>query len=207
MNSYVYVHVHHDTGYPVIFYVGKGKGNRAWTRSARSKMWHWTVAKHGFTHEIVQSGLTDSEAIQIEVKLIKSIGRRDLGLGPLINFTDGGDGVAGRKRSAEEISRTSSKLRGQKRTPEQRANYRAGRAKVSKSVHKAVLDRNHQANIGKPLTQEHKDKIARSLLGQQRDPIVGKRISRALKGKVFTIEHRRRISEAKRGVPLRKRAS
>jgi hypothetical protein len=41
--------------------------------------------------------LCESEnfAIDLEKDLIKKIGRKDLGLGPLTNMTDGGDGMSG----------------------------------------------------------------------------------------------------------------
>jgi len=42
-----------------------------------------------------KDNLTEQEAFDLEKKLIKAIGRLDLGLGPLVNLTDGGEGVKG----------------------------------------------------------------------------------------------------------------
>lgn len=54
------------------------------------------------TFRILKSGLTIAEANTLEAKLIKSIGRRDRGLGPLTNQTDGGDGGTGRVVTQEQ---------------------------------------------------------------------------------------------------------
>jgi hypothetical protein len=95
---FVYIHRKVSTGEP--FYVGKGrlhKGQpwRAHDKCSRNKIWHRTVAKHGLVVEVIMSCVDDKAAQEFERQLIKEIGRRDLGLGPLINLTDGGDGHAG----------------------------------------------------------------------------------------------------------------
>lgn len=102
---YVYTHWHHDTGYPVCFYVGKGKDGRAWVSdSTRNKMWHSVVAKHGCDVVIHSEGLTEEQAFKVEAGLIRSIGRRDLGTGTLVNFSDGGYG--GPNGNPESIARS-----------------------------------------------------------------------------------------------------
>lgn len=45
--------------------------------------------------EIVEWFTHECDALDFEVSLIKEIGRRDLGLGSLLNLTDGGDGITG----------------------------------------------------------------------------------------------------------------
>jgi hypothetical protein len=91
---YVYIHLKADTREP--FYVGKGEGSRAWHSSPakRGRWWHSTVAKHGFVVVIVQDGLQEWAAYELERDLIALHGRRDLGLGPLTNLSDGGEGGA-----------------------------------------------------------------------------------------------------------------
>jgi hypothetical protein len=92
---YVYVHRRATTG--EIFYVGKGHGNRAWeTNVGRSKHWKRVVALCGFTVELIASGLREGYALKLETSLIALHGRRDTGHGPLVNFTDGGEGSTGR---------------------------------------------------------------------------------------------------------------
>lgn len=96
---YIYLHRQADSGEP--FYVGKGAVHRrepyrrAHAKQRRGEWWQRVAAKHGVVVEIVAHCLTDEEAQQQERALIARIGRHDLGLGPLVNLTDGGDGHAG----------------------------------------------------------------------------------------------------------------
>lgn len=99
---YVYIHRRADTGQP--FYVGKGSHRtrerkqsfeRARTRHSRSREWRSICKTAGPIVEIVASCKSDVAAQELETCLIAEIGRRDLGCGPLINITDGGDGHAG----------------------------------------------------------------------------------------------------------------
>lgn len=103
---YIYLHRHADSGEP--FYVGKGKlrrslaiYERAYETRSRGKHWMHVIAKHGLLVEIIAHCQTDEDAQHVERTLIAKIGRRDLGAGPLINRTDGGDGHAGIIASAE----------------------------------------------------------------------------------------------------------
>lgn len=64
---YVYRHVRLDTKQP--FYVGKGKGLRAWSRQ-RNKHWKGVATKYGFIVQIVKSGMDEAEALTLESKLI-----------------------------------------------------------------------------------------------------------------------------------------
>ena len=103
------------------FYIGKGKGNRAHTHSLhdRSSNFH----KRNKIAKIVREtgeypsvcfkrvGLTEREALELEVKLICSIGRNDLRLGPLTNLTDGGQGVSGKVWTKKQRQRLSAKLK------------------------------------------------------------------------------------------------
>lgn len=87
---YVYLHIKKDTGEP--FYVGKGKNNRAFSKQNRNKHWNNIVNKYGFDIILLEENLTDKDALTKEVYWIKRIGRKDLKQGPLVNFTDGGEG-------------------------------------------------------------------------------------------------------------------
>jgi hypothetical protein len=108
IDFYVYMHRRATTG--EIFYVGKGHGNRAWeTDVGRSRHWKGVVARCGFTVEIVTSGLQEWYALELEVGLIALHGRRDMGQGPLVNFTDGGEGSTGRVCKQETRDRIGAK--------------------------------------------------------------------------------------------------
>ena len=66
---YVYRHIRLDTGRP--FYVGKGKGIRAWSTRTRNLYWFNIVNKHGYKVEIVKFFQIEHDANQFEIKLIK----------------------------------------------------------------------------------------------------------------------------------------
>jgi len=86
----VYFHIRKDSG--EVFYVGIGNPDRAYDTWDRSIFWKRIVNKVGYNIEIIHTGLSLNEAIQYERKYIKKFGRRDLGLGNLVNMTDGGEG-------------------------------------------------------------------------------------------------------------------
>jgi hypothetical protein len=87
---YSYLHRRNDTG--EVFYVGKGSGRRADSRSDRNRHWRAVDRKHGRTVEIVARWRTAQEAYDHEIFLIDTM--RRLGH-PLVNMTDGGEGGNG----------------------------------------------------------------------------------------------------------------
>lgn len=91
---YVYIHRRKTTG--EVFYVGKGKNQRAFDKHSRKLLWHRIVKKHGLIVEIIADGLQEWYALELERELIAYYGRFDLGLGSLVNFTDGGESNSGR---------------------------------------------------------------------------------------------------------------
>src|ERR1700721_1362165 len=112
----VYQHRTADTN--ELFYVGIGMDiNRAQRIAQRSRIWTNVYKKHGRIVEILFSGISHDEAKQIEKYLIRFHGRRNDG-GILVNLTDGGHGVVGRKISDEEKKRISQRLTGRKQSAE-----------------------------------------------------------------------------------------
>jgi hypothetical protein len=90
---YVYLHRRNDTN--DVFYIGKGRGYRSRTKDNRNKWWLAIVAKHGYTVEYVEKGLTEYDAYNLEVETIKFY--RECGY-KLCNLTDGGEGGSGSVR-------------------------------------------------------------------------------------------------------------
>ena len=84
-NAYVYGHYKADTG--ELFYIGKGTGKRAWSTKDRNNRWMYTVDKHGIEVKILYKNLSEEDAFQKEMELIKEIGLENL-----TNITEGGDG-------------------------------------------------------------------------------------------------------------------
>ena len=88
----VYQHRRKDTG--EVFYVGIGKSEkRAYDKARRYKPWKDFVKNHEYYVEITHKDIILEEAASIEKYLIAFYGRRDLGQGPLVNMTDGGEGT------------------------------------------------------------------------------------------------------------------
>jgi hypothetical protein len=95
----VYQHIRKDT--QEVFYIGVGVNKyRAYKKFGRNPHWK-NISKKGYEIEILFENLTWEEAIKKEKDLISLYGRKDLGLGPLVNMTDGGEGVVGQIRSEE----------------------------------------------------------------------------------------------------------
>ena len=91
---YVYEHYKKDTDQ--IFYVGigkleNGKYERSNSTAKRNPHWHSTVKKHGFDSRIVFESESRDEVCEKEIELILKYGRKDLGAGPLVNKTTGGE--------------------------------------------------------------------------------------------------------------------
>jgi hypothetical protein len=99
---YVYI-LKRPSGEP--FYVGMGKGDRVdqhevfarrGERSHKASVIRKIWSSGGIVgKEIVARFVLDEDAKQAERDLISAIGRKDMDAGPLVNRTDGGDGVTG----------------------------------------------------------------------------------------------------------------
>lgn len=98
------------------FYVGKGRGKRWKKISDRSNYFKRKINKIkllGLKPIIfkIEENLFGQKSLNLEIKLINEIGRKDLNNGPLVNLTDGGDGTSGYKFTEETKEIISQKLR------------------------------------------------------------------------------------------------
>ena len=112
---YIYTFLRED-GTP--YYVGKGTGNRAWKKGRNLR------PTDDSRISIIKDTLTETEAFDEEMRLIKLHGRKDNGTGILRNLTDGGEGSSGYKHSPESIGKMSGKkhhMYGKKHSPEAKA--------------------------------------------------------------------------------------
>lgn len=95
------------------FYVGKGYGDRCNAHLKNNYRNNKNTYKNNKIKKIISENykpiililfkkLKESVAFQNEIDLIKLIGRHDLGLGPLVNLTDGGGSTTGYKHTEED---------------------------------------------------------------------------------------------------------
>jgi hypothetical protein len=94
------------------FYIGKGKGKRylRGLNDVGNKIKKGKIEKiYSRGHEPlivkIKSGLNENEAFDLEILLVKQIGRIILKNGPLVNIADGGIGTKGRKDTKKDFER------------------------------------------------------------------------------------------------------
>jgi hypothetical protein len=88
MDFFVYLHRRASNG--KVFYVGKGTRYRHKVTIGRSLHWQNIVKKHGYTIEIVERGMQEWWAFEVEKNLILKYQSHGL-----CNRTDGGEGASG----------------------------------------------------------------------------------------------------------------
>jgi hypothetical protein len=103
---YVYAYLRED-GTP--YYIGKGSANRINDRRRHIKP---PIDKSRIV--ILKNHLTEQEAFDQEIELIKFHGRKNNGTGILRNLTNGGEGLSGFKHSET----TKNKMKGKKHSEE-----------------------------------------------------------------------------------------
>jgi group I intron endonuclease len=183
MNNYL-VYRHRRLDNFKVFYIGIGSFKRPYSKYSRSTFWRNIVNKTEYYVEIVQQNLSLEDACELEILLISEYGRYDLGLGTLVNLTDGGEGRKGYIPSKETRDKISLKSKG-----ENNPNYgkhmsdlqkiKISKTKIENCSHcgdknpmygkKGKLNPNFgktgvlAANFGKVVSQEQKNLISNSL--------------------------------------------
>lgn len=215
---YVYEHRRLDTG--AVFYVGKGKGERLMVTQHRSPHWK-SVAKKGGWRASVAFRTNDEElAFLAEQELIR---KRRMEGAPIVNMTDGGEGMSGYVFPLEAIARRAAAQKGQKRptvsaklsgrtkSPEHRAKLAASHRGMTASPEaraRMSAARKGRApwTAGRSLSPEHRAAISRGITGD-RNPFYGRRhsdetirrLSDAHRGFNHSEETKRAMSESRRG--------
>jgi len=147
MENGFYVYAHFTLGSDIPFYIGKGRGRRAYHLYDRSDFWKSVVKKYGYEVKILYENLSSDAALEKEVELISLYGRRDLKTGVLVNQTNGGDGVIG--HSTESRKKISD----------------AHIGKPLSEFHKRKIS---EANKGRIVSQEVREKIRNAFIGKPR---------------------------------------
>ena len=176
---YVYEHVRLDTMKP--FYIGKGSGTRAYTKQGRNRYWHHVVDKHGYIVRMVAENLDEEMAFLVEMEKIDQL--RRLGT-ELTNMTDGGEGSSGYVFPADVIDRRT----------KSRTNIICSE-ETRKKMSKSHIGKESPMR-GKKHSAETKNKIVTRLIASYADGTKAKKISDAMKGRVFSDEHKKKLSIA-----------
>jgi hypothetical protein len=159
MNNF-YVYGHFTKNSNELFYIGKGKGERAHELiNGRSIWWNNIVNKHGVEIKILYNNLTESESLLLETQLIKQYGRRDLGTGCLVNMTDGGEGSSGRITSIESRNKMSLAKTGKTLSIEHKKKLSDAHKNVSDEAKRKMSD-SKRGKKRTPFSEEHKKKIS-----------------------------------------------
>lgn len=120
---YVYAYLR-DDGSP--YYIGKGEKLRAW-KPHRRRNGTDLIPKDKSKIIILYHELTELWSILLERRLIRWHGRKDLNTGILVNMTDGGEGVSGRKASSQQKEKVGKSMKGRKPSAETIAAAIVGR--------------------------------------------------------------------------------
>ena len=196
-----YNYVYFLRGVPV--YVGKGYGRRVKAKFRHREFMEFEermrlegdtlIVQIVFAHDVEEVVLSN------EIALISSIGRIDLGNGPLFNKTCGGEGTAGRimpPRNAEwcrkiseakkgkpnprisqaKLGKPNLKLRGRIKSPEERRKI--SESKLGKPI-----------NVGVPKSEEHRKNLSLAKMGK---PNPSAR-------RPHTLEHRNKVRDSRLG--------
>lgn len=159
-NNNFYVYIYEDEkSLPI--YVGRGKGKRLYdhlkivkSRKKPHPFYHKLkkILANGFKPKIykVKENLSVNQANDLEIKLIKKIGRKDLKKGSLLNLSDGGDGLLNMTQRHRNIIRKRHK--GKINSKQTRKKMSLAKKGIKKSTaHRKKLS---QVNKGKKQSKE-----------------------------------------------------
>jgi len=195
---YTYVHRREDTG--EVFYVGKGKRDRAYVKQYRNNLWHRIVDKYGLVVEIVRYFEVEADAFSHERELIAHY-RKASAL--LANFTDGGDGASGAKRSEETRRRMSEA--GKARpvvVPSEETRRKMSLSHIGKKQSPEAIAKTAAFHRGRKRSDETRANISKALEGKYLGPWPESRlVGLGWGGKKHSEESKRKMSEAHKGKP------
>lgn len=153
------------------YYIGKGKDNRAYSKHGNTP-----VPTNKDLIQFIAHNLSESEAHQLEIKLIAQYGRKNNGTGILLNRTDGGEGNSGLIHTRETKEKLSIANKGKQLTKETRDKMTATR-------------------LGMKHTEASKIKMCE--VQQNRSDETKAKMSAAKKGKIGTMTGKTHSAETK----------
>jgi hypothetical protein len=202
---YAYELKRKDNGVP--FYVGKGSGNRCFSKR-RNTYCQAVMNKYGSEVHIVVKDKEEEFIFLVEQELIHKY--KLLGI-LLTNMTDGGEGMSGHIHSEETRLKLSVALKKCIKSDSHRMNL--SKAKTGQTHSEATKEKMRLVRKGRPSfmlskkhTEESKQKISEALSGEK-NPFYGKihtnesidLIIKANYGKIDSKETRKKKSDSKMG--------
>ena len=195
MYYYTYAYLREDK---TPYYIGKGKGNRAYRRRKTDIK----PPKDKSRILILKQNLTEQESFKHEIYMIAVFGRKDLGTGILHNRTNGGEGASGAIMSDETRKKLSEANKGRTYSEETRKKMSESQKDRTFSVeHRRKLS---EANKGRTYSEETRKKLSEANKNPSKE--TRKKMSEARKGEMnpfygknHSDENRRKISEAQKG--------
>ena len=202
MEYYTYAFLREDR---TPYYIGKGKGNRAYRRRYKGEV---KPPKDKSRILILKQNLTEEESFRHEVYMIAVFGRKDLGTGILHNRTDGGEGASGVIPSDETKRKISKALKG--KTPSEETRKKMSEFQKGKTISKEqkiklsdLFSGNGNPNYGKSCSKETREKIGEANKNPSEE--TRRKMSEARKGKIpwnkgktHSEESKRKMSETKK---------
>ena len=141
-------------------YVGKGKGRRyedhlkPYCKTLFGRHVKNQIAKGIHPVCLITEHATEQIAFAEEIRLIALYGRQDLGLGPLLNLTNGGDGSSGHK-CPQHVKDQKSK------------DYKGRRFYIATDETKARMSESRRKRV---ITEETRNKLRATMTGKKRGP-------------------------------------
>ncbi len=190
----VYLHIN-----PIkqeVFYVGIGDIERPYNTD-RNKWWKRIVKKYGYDIIIIHENLSWKDVCALEIKYIAQIGRKDKGLGSLINLTDGGEGFKNKHSAATKL-KISLKQKGRVVSEETKQKLRGRKLSVAqKKKHRESLLGNTNGK-GSIRSEEQKNKLRQPKSEEFKEKMKGKKNSL---GHTHSHETKLKMSLLKKGKP------
>ena len=196
MIYYTYAYLREDK---TPYYIGKGKGNRAYKKHRKGI----GVPKDKSRIIFLKQNLTEEEAFRHEIYMIAVFGRKDLGTGILHNLTDGGDGASGYVFSEETKRKQSEAHKGNTtwlgKTHSEETKRKMSDTRKGKTHSEETKRKQSEVKKGKTYSEEAKRKMSEAHKGKTLSEETRRKMSEIRKGKTHSEETKRKQSEVKKG--------